>query len=338
MISREEVIYAYRLLFGREPESDEIVTRYATELKDTRALREVFLSAPEFQEKLSGVLPPRPPRLPFSGPAMQVELEASNEKLTALFDKVSARWHEIGITEPYWSVVTNESYVRKNFDASRETFYSGGEAEMKAFDATLRRAGLERETLKRCLELGCGVGRVTAALAGRFTEVIGADISATHLRVAEDYLKAAGCANVTFRHPQSLDDFSSFGSFDLLYSRMVLQHNPPPVIGRLLRALLSQLAVGGVAFLQIPTYRAGYRFAVEDYLAQDTTTALEMHVFPQVALLDLIADEKCRILEIREDDSAGISATMISNTVLLQKTGVRVGVGGGLPPMTESLR
>ena len=85
-------------------------------------------------------------------------------------------------------------------------------------------------------------------------------------------------------------------------------------------ALALTLAVGGVAFLQMPTYRAGYRFAVDDYLARDNTNAMEMHVFPQVALLDLIAEEKCRILEIREDDAAGISATMISNTLLLQKT------------------
>ena len=323
MISREEVIYAYRLLFGREPESDEVVNRYATELKDTRALREMFLSAPEFQEKISGVLPPRPPRLSFSGPAMQVELDVSNEKLSALFEKVSARWHDIGITEPYWSVLTHEGYALKNFHLSREAFYSGGEAEIKAFDATLHRAGVKREGLKRCLELGSGVGRVTAALARRFPEVIGADISASHLRVAEDYLRAVGCTNVVLRHLHSLDEFSAFGGFDLLYSRIVLQHNPPPVIGWLLRALLSQLSIGGIAFVQLPTYRAGYRFAVDDYLAQDTASALEMHVFPQVALLDLIADEKCRILEIREDDSAGISATMISNTVLLQKTTAR---------------
>lgn len=44
MVSKETVIFAYRLLFGREPESEAVVTHYATEVKDVSQLRELFIN------------------------------------------------------------------------------------------------------------------------------------------------------------------------------------------------------------------------------------------------------------------------------------------------------
>ena len=55
-------MYAYRLLFGREPESDTVVNHYATEVADLRTLRELFINSAEFQASVARVLAPRPPR------------------------------------------------------------------------------------------------------------------------------------------------------------------------------------------------------------------------------------------------------------------------------------
>ena len=49
---------------------------------------------------------------------------------------------------------------------------------------------------------------------------------------------------------------------------------------------------------------------------------MEMHYFPQAALFDLIAAQGCRVLEMREDDAIGLSVIAVSNTVLLQKSGL----------------
>lgn len=321
MISRDDVIYAYRLLFGREPENDAVVMRYATEVSDLRALRELFVNSAEFRSSLDKLQPPRPPKPAFGGPPMEVELSSSPEKLAALFAKVSAQWQYLGETEPHWSVLTHERYFQENFHMNREAFYASGDSELKMFDITLVRAGVPRDGLHRCVELGCGVGRVTAPLARRFAEVIAVDISAAHLRVAEDHLRAQGIGNVQFRHLGLIDEVAGLGEFDVLYSRIVLQHNAPPVTARLLRDLLAQLRPGGIAFVQVPTYRAGYRFRIDEYLGQENATHMEMHYFPQAALLDLISRQGCRVLEIREDDAIGLSVIAVSNTVLLQKTG-----------------
>lgn len=109
MITREEVIYAYRLLLGREPENDAVISHYATEVGSLQNLRELFLNSAECRASLSGVLSARPPRPPFFGPAMDVQLDAAPEMLAALFAKVGAQWHHLGETEPHWSVLTNDS-------------------------------------------------------------------------------------------------------------------------------------------------------------------------------------------------------------------------------------
>jgi 2-polyprenyl-3-methyl-5-hydroxy-6-metoxy-1,4-benzoquinol methylase len=319
MITLEEVTYAYRLLFGREPESAAVVNHYATEVADIRALRELFINSAEFQSAVASVLAPRAPRPGFNGPPMVVDLSASPEKLAALFTKVSEQWHHLGETEPHWSVLTNDSYFQDSFHMNREAFYASGESEATMFDATLARVGVDRTDFHLCLELGCGVGRLTAPLAARFDDVIAVDISAAHLRVAEEHFVAQGLRNVQCRHLDSIDQVTALGRFDVLYSRIVLQHNPPPVMQRLLADLLAQLNPGGVAFIQVPTYKAGYRFQIDEYLAVDNCTSMEMHFFPQAALLELIAQQGCRVLEIREDDAIGLSVTSVSNTLLLQK-------------------
>jgi hypothetical protein len=77
----------------------------------------------------------------------------------------------------------------------------------------------------------------------------------------------------------------------------------------------------GLAFLLVPTYKANYGFRIDEYLGLQNATEMEMHHFPQSALLDLVAAQGCRVLEIREDDSTGLSVIAVSNTLLLQRMG-----------------
>lgn len=319
MISPEEVVYAYRLLLGREPENTDVVNHYATELQSLKALRELFLNSPEFREKLANHLTPRAPRPSLVGAAMDVDVAVSEADMAALFAQTAQQWQHLGEIEPHWSVITNDNYLRKNFDGKAQAFYASGESECKAFDATLKRVGVITDPAWTCLEFGCGVGRVTAALAKRFALVVGVDISLSHLQHADHYNTANAISNVRLQHLQNLEELSLLGAYDVLYSRIVLQHNPPPVQAWLLQRLLGQLRKGGVGFFQIPVYKAGYRFRIQQYLSQPNHTDMEMHYLPQTLLLRLVQESGCRVLELREDDSIGLSATALSNTVLVQK-------------------
>lgn len=319
MINPQDVVNAYRLILGREPESDELINRYSTEISDLSNLRDLFLSSSEFRHQFEQIHAPKRFRHGFNGPAMKVELDVKPEQMAKLYAKTAAQWHHLGETEPYWSVITQENYLQRHFQQSREVFYATGEQEAKVLDSTLERHLFEGSPSGRCVELGCGVGRVTGALARRYREVVAIDISSPHLQLAEEELQEQNIDNVTYKQLTSLEQTQELGPIDLFYSKIVLQHNPPPVMAVLLKNFLAALSPGGIGFFQIPVFKAGYKFLIDQYLCEDNQTNMEMHFFPQAVLLQLVADAGCRICEIFEDDAIGTSASMLSNTLLVKK-------------------
>lgn len=319
MTTREEVVSAYQLLLGREPENEAVVERLRASSPDLATLRQRFLKSAEFQKRLRPHLPRSLARPPRQSPPMEIDLDVPPAKLARLFAKTGKQWHHLGATEPHWSVLANEAFRKDRFGGNREAFYRSGEADVKALIAAVERAGVPFERRCRVLELGCGVGRITAHLARIAREVVGVDISAAHLQLARQYADEQALATVRFEQLRSVDGLATLGTFDVVFTVIVLQHNPPPVIARLLRDLLATLRPGGLAFFQVPTYRVGYRFRIDDYLAQDNETQMEMHCLPQAALFELLHASGCRLLDLREDDAIGQPDVCISNTLLVQK-------------------
>jgi SAM-dependent methyltransferase len=237
----------------------------------------------------------------------------------AIFARVQRTWTELGGTEPYWSVLSSEQFRMTDFDRYAESFYASGRGFADLFEAFLRRNGLEIGAFPTCLEFGCGVGRVTRWLAERFARVVATDISLSHLALARKYLAARGLSNVTLHHDAELLGVGAGDPVDAVCSVIVLQHNPPPVIAKVLGLLLGRLRPGGVAFLQVPTYARGYRFDARAYLAaaQDGG-GVEMHVLPQAHLFRVVGEAGCELLECREDYWVGVPG-WISNSVLVRR-------------------
>ena len=320
MIREEDVVYAYRFMFGRDPESRETVAQYASQVNSLRELRDLFLNSTEFRALMDKNPTPRAPKPGFQGPPMRVELTDDPAVLDALFAKTVAQWEHLGKTEPYWSVLTSDRYFIDTFHQSREAFFATGEVEVQAFEATVARAGLSFPQNARCLELGCGVGRVTAALAKRFREVVAVDVSQPHLDIAKNELTQLQLTNnIDYQQLSQLSQMQAFGKFDAVYTKIVLQHNPPPVIEYLLRFMLNALNSGGVALFQVPVYKAGYNFDIFKYLNKEHDELMDMHFFRQADLFKLIKNANCFIKELREDDAIGISVTSVSNSILLVK-------------------
>ena len=87
----------------------------------------------------------------------------------------------------------------------------------------------------------------------------------------------------------------------------------------ILKNLFACLNPGGVAYIQVPTYRNGYLFETERYLQTAQPNTLEMHFLPQHEVFRIIADSDCTCLEIREDGMVGDESQMLSNTFLIQR-------------------
>ena len=181
------------------------------------------------------------------------------------------------------------------------------------------RAGIDLAGYRTCFELGCGVGRVTLALAGIFDQVTGADIAPPMLEEAKRSAAAFNVTNVRWLLANRFSVYDEIPEFDVFFTGIVLQHNPPPVMAFMLTRLLGKLRSGGIAYFQLPTHRVDYSFSAKDYLSHEPSNNIEMHVFPQRPLLELIGRCGCRLLEIREDGAAGESYHHISNTLFVEK-------------------
>jgi SAM-dependent methyltransferase len=313
-VTREEAIYAYRLILGREPENQTVVEQ-AMAADDLAHLRDVFLGSREFTDSFAGGPRPLPVGRFLEVSEIDIDLDCTPAQLQAMFDRIGEAWRAFGETEPHWSVLVDDGYRQENLQANIDRFYRSGEADIDVHFNFLRRAGI-RTSFDKALDFGCGVGRLTLALAPHARRVVGVDISPPHLGLATERAQEQGIGNVDFESIVSVADLDRYRGIDLVISRIVLQHNPPPVMAALLSGLLGALASGGVAIIQIPTFIQEQRFSASDYLANEQPQ-MEMNFLPQPAIYRLIDEAGCRLIEVREDGAAGDTA--VSHTFVMQK-------------------
>jgi SAM-dependent methyltransferase len=111
-----------------------------------------------------------------------------------------------------------------------------------ATGAFLARVGVEPGW--RCLDVGCGDGQVSLALArtvGASGRVVGIDIDEDALAIARRAAEEAG-VQAEFRHTDAAEPPEG-DAFDLAYARLLLSHLPDPVAT--LRAMRSAVRPGG---------------------------------------------------------------------------------------------
>lgn len=270
--------------------------------------------------------PPATPSLPIATPVEPpvtttvdlpiakspiIDTEVDPATLAAMLKHVETCWQRLGETAPHWSVLTAPRFKPDRIAETADEFYGSGAADVHRLPRAAVRYGIALPAQGTCFELGCGVGRLTLWLAKSFRLVIGADISLSHLALAEEAIRAADCRNVELRHIDRLEALDELPTFECFYSAIVLQHNPPPVIRWLLMTILSKLSDGGLGFFQLLTVLPNYAFDAAAYVANPPTHGeMEMHALPHEVVLATIRDAGCELVEAREFDAVGIPGAL----------------------------
>lgn len=318
MVNRTEVTHAYRFMLGREPESEAAVDNLLP-VPTWANLRERFLDSAEFRTKAPASTAAEQLTSFVTAAPNDVDIDVEPEQFRRLIAHVQATWELLGEERPHWSVLTNPRFLPSNIEANLASFYESGASTAAMLVLAATRAGKVLPRTWTCFELGCGVGRVTYHLAQRFETVVAADISRHHLDLAAAHLAQSGVDNVDVLQTSSLDAYEALEPFDLFFSVIVLQHNPPPLIDRLLRLILAKIKPGGCAYFQVPVGLPGYHFDIDAYLAllDKGETKMEMHVLPKTALFRLLDEQGFRILDFQRDNWTG--PTFHSVSVLAER-------------------
>jgi SAM-dependent methyltransferase len=177
-------------------------------------------------------------------------------------------WDERARENPLYFVDNEVDYDNPDTDA----FWRRGD---KVVDEMLDGVGLSLNPDDSVLDIGCGIGRITRALASRVKRVYGLDVSSEMLKLAKQH--NSDLRNVEWLHGDG-HSLSALGdsSVDGCFSYVVFQHIPDPDItlnyvremGRVLRA-------DGWALFQVSTaaqvHRApgGVRTRVKVFLGSD---------------------------------------------------------------------
>ena len=242
------------------------------------------------------------------------ETDAAEERLQTLYeDTVRRTWDALGRSAPFWGVLTHDEYAgQATLDSAAEAKYiESGAGEVQMMDAALRGQGQVEGGLKALgaagafLELGCGTGRIALHMAPLCTRVVCVDIAPSYLEALAAAMAARNISNYdAVLLPQLMiaaDDGSPCTSgtwapppegIQFIYSLITLQHNPPSLQLRLIRAICTVLALGGYALLHIP-YHVPYHVQ-----RMCDAPVMQMHAVEKAKVAEAIKDCNCTLIVV----------------------------------------
>jgi len=161
----------------------------------------------------------------------------------------SEAWEDWATVNPLWSILTEPTLRETGWDV--EHFFETGEQAVGALFAQAAELGLPRQR-RRALDFGCGVGRLTRAIAARVPDTVGLDIAPTMIAKARELNAGLSAARFEVHASECLGEYAD-GTFDVVVSLFVLQHVPDlGAIEQYLTELVRVLAEGGLAVIQLP--------------------------------------------------------------------------------------
>jgi ubiquinone/menaquinone biosynthesis C-methylase UbiE len=148
-------------------------------------------------------------------------IDSVAKDLSGDLNRMERDWDTRARTAPEYYIASGRQ------DWNKEDFFRGGEINVEnEVDSDLANICRRRPASRmRMLEIGCGAGRMTRALARRFGEVHGVDISSAMIELATANL--SDLPNVRL-HKNNGKDLSGLRShaFDFAFSFIVFQHIP----------------------------------------------------------------------------------------------------------------
>lgn len=224
-------------------------------------------------------------------------------------DDVRRTYEKFGREDPFFAVLSSRGREGDRWD--REEFFATGREEIGRAMSHLGKLGLD-PLPERALDFGCGVGRLSQALADHFQEVVGVDISSSMVETARRHNRHG--ERVRYR-VNTAPDLSQLESerFSFVYSNITLQHVPRGPAESYIAEFFRVLAPGGIALFQVPDGRPwpldslGHR--VTAFLRGPVRRLskrirgkqpVEIHYVPRPRVEEMVREAGCELVEAHD--------------------------------------
>lgn len=230
-------------------------------------------------------------------------------------DDLKKNWDQFGKDDPYWAILTNPDKKGNQWD--EKDFFETGKREIARAIKRLSRLAPELN-FGSALDFGCGAGRLTQALADHFDNVVGVDIAASMIELAEEKNQKSNCSYIL----NEKSDLSVLGEqkFDLVYSIITLQHMQPQYAKNYIIEFLRVLKSNGIAIFQVPSkpdsqtqyyHKPNVSFGekVQKLIGgkkiENKPPIMEMYWIPIQEMIPFLTSLGAQILLAKKDNAAG---------------------------------
>jgi SAM-dependent methyltransferase len=240
---------------------------------------------------------------------------------------VGGAWEDLGRENALGAILTRGNKVA---DWDIAEFLATGRADALKFVKDLSEVAPDAPKTQ-VLDFGCGVGRITRALADHFEQAVGVDAARSMIDQARALHEDCARCRFVLNDAPHLRQFPD-GTFGVVYCRLVLQHLRPALVRGYIPELVRVLAPGGVLMFQLPDQisidplgafedapvtgsalkRAlpkplvrAYRRLKYRFIVGAPPSHMEMYGMPHAEVVRHIASAGGRILQVRPDASHG---------------------------------
>ena len=222
-------------------------------------------------------------------------------------ERLEENWNALGEKDPMWAVLYDPDKKGNNWDP--DEFYATGSKEISALITYLTDLGLEPSGA-RALDFGCGLGRLTQPLADHYELAMGVDIAASMIDGARARNTRGDRCEFVLNVAADLSRFDD-ASFDLVHSRIVLQHIPVDLALGYMREFVRIARPGAIITFDFPS---GPVPGVKGFVAKWTpraalnvlrriryrdTSVMEMHWLPAPDVIAAVAECGARLVDDR---------------------------------------
>lgn len=198
-------------------------------------------------------------RADWSGSSWVKDPQLSSPLSKVLLDEslvaVRETWNHLAQTDPLWAILYHPDKDQGRWDLN-EFMATGRQQVTVLMDQVRKRAPLL--SFGTALDFGCGIGRLSQALADYFGHVTGVDISREMVALARLHNQHGERCAYVLNEKADLQQFED-STFDFVHSDITLQHIPPALTSGYLAEFVRIVRPAGLIVFQLPSHPPAIR-------------------------------------------------------------------------------